>query len=228
MFKPAHIYAFSLGAGLTLILMLFIGYGLDGDMGFCKLDAAGSTAETPVTCAREWLSTIATIVAAISATYIGIAANRFLRSQSTWTKYQAISPKIERQIAELKLEKEAISYALFKCRHRPFTKPDDVGDPTETLEHEAILVWSAIEDCFQSLPIERKEHFRILNYKSCFTGQDSIPETLEVSEAKEWLLKECRKSFRQRLTKISEEHAAKLTELKKWQDRHVSDGTVEE
>nr|WP_319516572.1 hypothetical protein [uncultured Cohaesibacter sp.] len=104
MFKPSHIYAFSLGAGLTLILMLFIGYGLDGDMGFCKLQAAGSAGETPVTCAREWIGALSGWVAAAGALAIGSPTLRWLKIQTQLRPMEKQIEKIGSCIEFLKTE----------------------------------------------------------------------------------------------------------------------------
>nr|WP_320142424.1 hypothetical protein [uncultured Cohaesibacter sp.] len=93
MFKPSHIFAFSLGAGLTLILMLFIGYQLDGDMGLCKLEAAGNPAETPVTCAREWIGALSGWIAASGALIVGLPTLKLLQQQIK-------IPVIEKQIQD--------------------------------------------------------------------------------------------------------------------------------
>lgn len=64
MIKSSHILIFSFGAGITVLIMLGLGYQLDGDMGLCKLEAADSSAETPATCFRSWLGALSGWVAA--------------------------------------------------------------------------------------------------------------------------------------------------------------------
>lgn len=43
MIKSSHILTFSFGAGVTALIMLGLGYQLDGDMGLCKLEASGNS-----------------------------------------------------------------------------------------------------------------------------------------------------------------------------------------
>ncbi|SFN60100.1 hypothetical protein SAMN04488056_101433 [Cohaesibacter marisflavi] len=102
MFKPSHIFAFSLGAGLTVLLMLFIGYGLDGNMGFCKLEAAGSPAETPVTCVREWIGALSGWVAAVGAIIIGFPTLRWLKVQAQDSHVKEMIAKIDQSRIQLR------------------------------------------------------------------------------------------------------------------------------
>ncbi|WP_119309658.1 hypothetical protein [Cohaesibacter haloalkalitolerans] len=107
MFKPSHIYAFSLGAGVTLILMLFIGYGLDGNMGFCKLEAAGSPTETPVTCAREWIGALSGWVAAIVAYLV-------VRPQLKMMQLQAASVRAADRLETIGVQIEVMANIIQK------------------------------------------------------------------------------------------------------------------
>ncbi|WP_319528969.1 hypothetical protein [uncultured Cohaesibacter sp.] len=102
MFKPTHIFAFSLGAGLTVLLMLFIGYQLDGDMGLCRLEAANSAAETPVTCAREWIGALSGWIAAAGALGVGLPTVAWLRAQTQLPTTEVEIADLEQLIRALK------------------------------------------------------------------------------------------------------------------------------
>ena len=91
MIKSSHILTFSFGAGVTVLIMLGLGYQLDGDMGLCKLEAAGNATETPATCFRSWIGALSGWVAAIAALLVGLPTIKLL-------KRQLALPVIEAQI----------------------------------------------------------------------------------------------------------------------------------
>ena len=94
MINSRYIAGFAFGVGLTVILMLFLGYQLDGNVGLCKLEAAGSIGETPATCLRSWLGALSGWVAAVAALTIGWPTLRLLRNQNQL-------PAVESRIKEI-------------------------------------------------------------------------------------------------------------------------------
>ena len=141
MFKPSHIFAFGLGAGLTVLLMLFIGYQLDGDMGFCRLEAAASAAETPVTCAREWIGALSGWVAAAGAISVGLPTLKWLKAQ---TQLNQTEQRIETATKALNTmrNREHCLYDLFPIPDKTETQFEYLQNFRKNLE-ECIL---AMED----------------------------------------------------------------------------------
>ena len=161
MFKPSHIFAFSLGAGLTLILMLFIGYGLDGDMGFCKLEAARSPAETPVTCAREWIGALSGWVAAITAFVIGFPTLKYLKAQ-------AFAGPVKQKTLKIAETIEHIQNVQFQLLNPEITQAAFDG-PTDkaalNFEYQMIIKSRQIFDILKDLStIERVRVFNEIGY----------------------------------------------------------------
>ncbi|MCV6576286.1 MAG: hypothetical protein OIF58_11175 [Cohaesibacter sp.] len=102
MINPSHILTFSFGAGVTILIMLGLGYQLDGDMGLCKLEAANSAAETPATCLRSWLGALSGWVAVVGALGIGLPTLNWMRAQTQLPTVKAEIIELEKLIQSLR------------------------------------------------------------------------------------------------------------------------------
>nr|WP_321457207.1 hypothetical protein [uncultured Cohaesibacter sp.] len=233
MFKPSHIYAFSLGAGLTVLLMLFIGYGLDGDMGFCKLEAAKSAAETPVTCAREWIGALSGWVAALGA--IGVGGPTLY-----WLKAQTQLAPTERQ-----LEKISISLRYFQQDARNVLTDIDMDtffqsyrtSEVERLASSIETFGLAISNAAPIVPISaeiedlwlrRSRHFeiqakRIRTFLTVAIGENDMPErvfdalrTEDFTQHITTIRNEIEKSIEPIVSALRDEESR----LKNWVTRH--------